>query len=283
MPIINQFKTAILLGALTALLLWIGSFWGGQGLTVAIIFSILMNFVSFFWSHKLVLMMYHAKEVKDQGARLYKIVKEVSQEAHLPMPKVYTLPTPHANAFATGPSYKKAAVACTEGILRLLNDDELKGVVAHEVAHIKNRDTLIQTAAATIAGVISYIAMMARFAAIFGGGSRDRNGGNGIELLVLAILTPLIATLIQLAISRSREYIADATGAKIAGSGKGLASALEKISADINHHPLMPAATTETTAHLFIANPFRGHGLVNLFMTHPPMQERVKRLKQLRL
>lgn len=279
----NQFRTVILLGLLTGILLWIGSFWGKSGLTFAIVFSIIINFGAYWFSDKLVLAIYRAKPVTEKEApRLYKIVREVSQLAKIPVPKVYIVPGNWSNAFATGRDYKHAAVACTQGILDLLSDDELKGVIAHEISHIKHRDTLIQAVAATIAGVISYIAMMARYAAIFGGSNRDRRGGSGLELLVLAILTPILATLIRLAISRSREYLADESAAKTIHSGLGLASALEKLEKDIRHTPLAVSSTTETTAHLFIANPFRGGGFINLFMTHPPINERVKKLRSMR-
>jgi len=227
--------------------------------------------------------MYRAKEVK-QG-RLYDIEKEVAMQAGIPMPKVYIIPSQHSNAFATGRDPNHAAIAATQGILDLLTDEELKGVLAHESGHIKNRDTLISTVAATIAGVISYVAMMARWAAIFGGfGGRERdNGHNVLEFLVLAILTPILASLIQLAISRSREYLADASAAKYLRDGKGLASALKKLDEDIKKKPLAFRSTTETTAHLFISNPFgRKGGLVSLFMTHPPMEERIKRLNEMR-
>jgi len=243
-----------------------------------------MNFSAYWWSDKIVLAMYRAKPVtKNQAPKLYKIVKEVSQMAKVPMPKIYIIPTMHSNAFATGRSPKHAAIACTLGILNLLNEKELKGVIAHEISHIKNRDILISSIAATIAGVISYIAMIARWTAIFGGfGGRDRDGGNIFELLVLAIVTPIIATLIQLAISRSREYLADESAARILKDGSGLASALAKLSADIKQKPLRAMSTTESTAHLFIANPFRGGGLVTLFMTHPPIEKRIARLKELK-
>ncbi|MDP7115785.1 MAG: zinc metalloprotease HtpX [Candidatus Woesearchaeota archaeon] len=280
MSLLNQFKTVLLLGLLTALLLWIGSFWGSSGLTVMLILSIIINIGSFFYGHKMILRMYKAKQVtSDSNHRLYNIVKEVAKETGIPMPKVYIVPSPQSNAFATGPSYKKACIACNQGLLDTLDDEELKGVVAHEAAHIKNRDTLIQTVAATIAGVISYVAFMARWGALFGGFGRDRDSGNMIELLVLAILTPLIATLIQLAISRSREFVADATAAKSLKSGKGLASALKKIHANIHDYPLRPGAATETTAHMMIANPFRSKGLVKFFSTHPPVEQRIKRLQ----
>ena len=278
MNIASQFKTVVLLGLLTALLLWVGSFWGSGGLTIAFGFVLLMNIGSYWFSDKLVLAMYRAKPV-DKDHKLHKMVEEIAKKAGIPMPKVYILPTPHSNAFATGRNPKHAAVACTQGILDLLNDKELKGVLAHEISHIKHRDTLISSIAATIAGVISYVAFMARWAALFGVGSRDRDGGNALELLVLAILTPLLATLIQLAISRSREFLADEGAAKTLKDGNGLASALEKLEKDIAHKPLRALGTTETTAHLFIHNPFKGGGLVSMFMTHPPTAERVKRLK----
>jgi len=284
MSVKNQFKTVILLGALTGILLWIGSFWGQSGLAFALIFSIIMNFGAYWFSDKLVLAIYRAKEVKENEApELYRTVKEVSQLANIPMPKVYIIPTQTPNAFATGRSPKKAAVAATKGILELLNENELKGVMAHEISHIKNRDTLIQSISATIAGVISYIAFMARWAAIFGGfGGRDDEGGGGaLEFLILAILTPILATIIQLAISRSREFLADASAAKTIHNGESLASALEKIEKGVKAHPLRAMSTTETTAHLFIASPFRGGGLLKLFSTHPPITERAKRLRSM--
>lgn len=222
--------------------------------------------------------MYHAKPVTEQQApRLYRIVREVIQLANLPMPKVYILPTDNPNAFATGRNPNHAAIACTKGILELLNDDELKGVIAHEASHVKNRDILIQTVAATIAGVISYAAMMARWAAIFGGfGGRDRN--SGLELIALAILTPIIAAILQLAISRSREFLADETAARTLHNSFGLASALEKLEQGVKKNPLRFGS--KATSCLFIANPFRG-GLLNLLSTHPPMSERIKKLKDM--
>jgi len=280
MAIGNQIRTVVLLGLLTAILLWIGSFWGSSGLTFAIVFAAVINFGAYWFSDKLVLALYRAKPVTEkESPKLYKIVRDVAHLAKIPMPKVYIVPGQWSNAFATGRDYNHAAVACTQGILELLNEDELKGVIAHEISHIKNRDTLIQAVAATIAGVISYIAMIARYAAIFGGSNRDRRGGSGLELLVLAVLTPILATLIRLAISRSREYLADESAAKTLHSGLGLASALEKLEKDIKHMPLAVSSTTETTAHLFIASPFRGGGFINLFMTHPPIHLRIKRLR----
>lgn len=282
MAVGNQIRTVVLLGALTGLLLWVGNLIGGaQGLTFALIFSVVMNFGAYWFSDKLVLAMYRAKEVKESEApKLFKIVMDVAHLAKMPMPKVYIVPTNGANAFATGRDYNHAAVACTKGILDLLSEDELKGVIAHEISHIKNRDTLIQSVAATIAGVISYVAFMARWAALFGGfGGRDNDRGGGLELLVLAILTPILATLIQLAISRSREFLADESAAKTLHNGQSLASALEKLESSVKHHPFRASSTTQATAHLFIVNPFRSGGLVNLFRTHPLTKERVKRLR----
>ena len=274
----NQIKTVVLLALLTALLLWIGSFWGTSGIIIGLVFAILINFGSYWYSDKIVLAMYHAKPVTEQQApRLYRIVREVIQLANLPMPKVYVLPTENPNAFATGRNPNHAAIACTKGILELLNDDELKGVIAHEASHVKNRDILIQTVAATIAGVISYAAMMARWAAIFGGfGGRDRN--SGLELIALAILTPIIAAILQLAISRSREFLADETAARTLHNSFGLASALEKLEQGVKKNPLRFGS--KATSCLFIANPFRG-SLLNLLSTHPPMAERINKLKSM--
>jgi heat shock protein HtpX len=280
----NQIKTVILLGLLTGLLLGIGQLLGGRsGLVIGLVFAIFMNFGSYWFSDKIVLAIYRAKPASEKEyPRLHKIVNEVSHLANIPKPKVFIIPTSTSNAFATGRDYKHAAVAVTEGILNLLDDDELKGVIAHEISHIKNRDTLIQSIAATIAGVISYIALMARFAAIFGGfGGRDRDSGNIVELLVLAILTPIIATMIQLAISRSREYLADESAAKTLHNGFGLASALEKLDSDIKHHPLATTSTTQATSHLFIASPFRSSRLVALFQTHPSVKSRIEKLRNM--
>lgn len=282
MSLKNQFKTVILLGALTGILLFVGQLVGGpQGLTIALIFSIIINFGAYWFSDKLVLAIYRAKEVKESNApKLYKIVREVAHLANIPMPKVYIVPSEASNAFAVGRNYKNSAVACTKGILDLMSEDELKGVIAHEISHIKNRDTLIQTVAATIAGVISYIAFMARWAAIFGGYGRGRDSGNIIQLLVLAIITPIIAMIIQLAISRSREYLADESAARTLHNPHGLASALEKLNADVRKHPLRLG--NQSTAHLFIISPFSGSGVLNLLSTHPPLHIRVKKLKDMK-
>lgn len=274
----NQFKTVILLGLLTALMLWVGSIWGRTGLTYALMFVFLMNFITYFYSDKIVLAMYSAKPVPTSHW-LHKLVSEVAQKTKIPTPKVYIIQTPMPNAFATGRNPKHGAVACTEGILHLLSKDELRGVIAHELSHIKNRDTLIATIAATIAGVISYIAMMARWGLMFGQRD-DRGSGNIIGLLVLIILTPLIATIIQLAIFRSREYMADASGASTIKDSKSLASALRKIHAGIAQTPLRHG--NMATASLFIDNPFKGEALMALFSTHPPMEKRIKALSELK-
>ena len=276
--ITNQFKTFVLLALLTALMLWAGSLFGRTGFYFAIVFVILLNFGSYFYSHKIVLAMYRAKEVKESDyPDLFKIVREVSGLADIPMPKVYMIPTDSSNAFATGRNPKHAVVAVTQGIMTLLSKNELKGVIAHEISHIKNRDILIQTVAATIAGVISYMGVMARWGAIFGGfGGRDKDN-NLAELLVIGILTPIIALIIRLAISRSREYLADSTGARTIHDPYSLAGALEKLDRSIKQNPLRFG--NKTTSSLFIANPFRDNGIFALFSTHPPLKERVRRLR----
>ena len=277
----NQIKTVILLGALTGLLLGVGQLLGGrQGLFIGLTLAVVMNFGSYWYSDKIVLAIYKAQEVKhSDNPDLFNIVKEVAELANLPMPKVYIVPTNNPNAFATGRNPEHAAGAVTHGIMNLLSKDELKGVIAHEMAHIKNRDTLIQAVAATIAGVISYLAFFARFAAIFGGG-RNRDSGGMFELLALAILTPIIATILQLAISRSREYLADETGAKTIHNPIPLANALHKLHIGVKHNPLRFGNTS--TSSLFIVNPFSSRGLLSLFSTHPNVEERIKRLKNMR-
>ncbi|RLE39124.1 protease HtpX [Candidatus Woesearchaeota archaeon] len=280
MAIINQLKTTVLLGILSGILLGIG-YWIGstKGMFIGLAIAILMNFITYWYSDKIVLAMYRAREIKKKdNPNLYKIVQEVALATGIPMPRIYIIPTDQPNAFATGRNPKNAAVACTNGIINILSPIELKGVIAHELAHIKNRDILIATIAATIATVISYIAFMARFAAIFGGGD-DRDGSNIISLLVLGILTPIIATIIQLAISRSREFLADETGAKTIKNPLALASALEKIHVAARRTPLRFGSPA--TASLFIANPFSGRSLINLFSTHPSLESRVKRLRKL--
>lgn len=277
----NQVKTVTLLGVLTALLLWVGSLFGGTGLTFAIIFVLGMNLAMYFYSDRLVLAMYKAKEVKEKDEpKLHAMVKKLAHEAKLPMPKLYVVPTDTPNAFATGRDPKHAAVAVTKGITEVLNKEELEGVLAHELSHVKNRDILIATIAASIAGIIAYAAMMARFAAIFGGmGGRDGNK-NILELLLLSILVPLIAMIVQLAISRSREYLADESGARLIKNPGALADALIKIENTVKHRPL--SFGNQATASLFITNPFSVKGLMTLFSTHPPTEDRVKRLHALK-
>ncbi len=280
MTLANAFKTVLLLGILTALLLFIGSFFGKTGLTIAIIIAVLINFGSFFFGHKFILMIYRAKEAKEsEYPELHNMVREVSRKAGLPKPKVYIVPSDNPNAFATGPTYSKGIVAYTTGIMKLLTPEELKGVTAHELSHIKNRDTLIATIAATIAGVISYLATMAQFSAIFGGGN-DENRGGMIEMLILALLTPIIATLLQLAISRSREFHADATGAHTIRTGEPLARALEKLERGSQHNPIEHG--TQATHSLFIVNPLSGRKIINLLSTHPSTEERAARLRAMK-
>jgi len=283
MAILNQFKTVVLLGLLAGLLMSVGWLVGGyQGLTIGFAFAIIMNFGTYFFSDRIVLFMYRAKEAKkSEYPELYKMVAEISKMADIPMPKVYIVPTETPNAFATGRNPKHAVVACTNGIMNLLSKEELKGVIAHEISHVKNRDILIQTIAATIAAVISYVAMMARFAAIFGGGRDDRDGGGALEFLLLAIVTPLIAMLLQLAISRSREYLADETGARTIHNPNALASALAKLEEGVKRNPLRFGSPA--TSSLFIVNPFSAKGLIGLLSTHPPMEERIRRLKGMRI
>jgi len=272
----NTLKTAALLAALSALLLVIGELLGGaNGLVLAFVFALLMNFGSYWFSDKIVLRMYRAQEV---GAdhRLYHLVARLAQQGNLPMPKVYIIPDPSPNAFATGRNPQHAAVAATQGILQLLDEPELEGVIAHELAHVRHRDILISSVAATIAATIMMVARMAQFAAFFGGGSRDdREGSNPIALLATIILAPIAAMLIQAAISRSREFAADRGGAEIAGTPHGLASALKKIDLASRRIPL---DANPATAHMFIMKPFSGGGLLSLFSTHPPTEQRIQAL-----
>ncbi len=269
----NQLKTLIFLSLLTGLLLLFGQLIGGrQGLIIAFIFSLLMNVGSYWFSDKLVLAMYGAKEVAYEDAPfLHQIVEELARNAGIPKPRIYITPQEIPNAFATGRNPQNGVVAVTEGILRLLSPEELKGVLAHEIGHIKNRDILIQTIAATIAGVIMFVANMVKWAAFLGFGGRDEEeGSNPIVALVLAIIAPIAATLIQLAISRSREYLADETGAKLSGNPEYLARALEKL--DAYSRGMVAGDINPATAHMFIVNPLSGSSLLNLFSTHPPLQ-----------
>jgi heat shock protein HtpX len=282
----NTMKTAILLGALTGLLMLIGGFFGGQnGVVLAFLFAMALNFGSYWFSDTLVLKMYQARPVSESEAPgLQAMVKNLTMKASLPMPRVFIVPGDTPNAFATGRDEHHAVVAVTEGLLRILNRDELEGVIAHELTHIKQKDILIGSIAATLAGAIVMLANMAQWAAMFGGASRDNeeggsSGGGVISLILMAILAPLAATLIQMAISRSREYLADAGGAKVSGKPYGLANALEKLS---RASQAIPMEANPSTAHMFIVNPLTGRSLMNLFSTHPPVEERVARLKSMR-
>ena len=277
----NLFKTAVLLAALTSLVVLIGQAIGGQqGMLIAFVLAIVMNFGSYWFSDRIVLAMYRAQPIEEaQAPGLYRMVRRLTTKAGIPMPRVYLIPNDTPNAFATGRNPEHAAVAVTEGIMRTLDDEELEGVLAHELSHVRNRDTLIMTIAATLAGVITYLAHMAQWAAMFGGGRRDNEEGSSggvVGTVLLAILAPIAAMLIQLAISRSREFQADATGAQLAGRPWGLAKALEKLETAAQVAPL---GATPATAHLFIVNPLRGAGLMALFSTHPPIEERIARLR----
>jgi len=273
----NTFKTALLLTALTLLLMFIGRLFGGQnGMVLALVFAAIMNFVSYFFSDKIALAMYRAQPVtREQLPRAYAAVERLTQKIGIPMPKIYVIPTESPNAFATGRNPQHASVAVTHGILELLNDEELEGVLAHELGHVNNRDILISSVAATIAGAIT---MISRFGFFFGGGdSRDRRGG-GLTALFMLIVAPIAAALIQLAVSRSREYQADATGAHFTGNPYALASALKKIDA---YSRRLPMEATPSTAHLFIIQPLlgvNGSTFANLFSTHPPVAKRIERL-----
>jgi heat shock protein HtpX len=282
----NLIKTGFLLVVLTCLLVLIGGAVGGrQGMAIAFLLALVMNFGSYWFSDKIVLSMYGAQPVDEaQAPVLYRIVRELAAKAQIPVPRIYIIQDDSPNAFATGRNPQHAAVAVTEGILRIMTEDELRGVLAHELSHVKNRDTLIMTIAATLAGAITYLAQMAQWAAIFGGGRRDNEegggGGSAIGALLMAILAPIAAMLIQMAISRSREYEADATGARVAGRASGLEHALQKLDTASKQ---VPMEATPATAHLFIVNPLTSGGLATLFSTHPPIEERIARLRAMRL
>ncbi|MHC1697696.1 MAG: zinc metalloprotease HtpX [Geobacteraceae bacterium] len=278
----NMLKTTLLLTLLTVLLVMAGGALGGQsGMLLALVFAGVMNFVSYWFSDKIVLAMYRAKEVTEsESPEFYDLVRQLTMKAGLPMPKVYIIPSDTPNAFATGRNPEHAAVAATSGILRILSREELMGVMAHELSHVKHRDILISTIAATVAGAITYLAQMAQWTAIFGGGrDREDEGGGMLGLLVMAIVAPLAAMLIQMAISRSREYEADKGGAAISGNPLYLANALRKLDSANRQLPMQEA--TPASAHMFIVNPLRGGGIASLFSTHPPMEERVKRLEEM--
>jgi heat shock protein HtpX len=272
----NTFKTVLLMTVLTAALVLVGGWVGGEGgAVVALVVAGAMNFVSYFFSDRIVLKMYRAREVtRAEAPELYEVVETLSRRAGLPMPKVAIIPGQQPNAFATGRNPEHAVVAATEGILQILDRDEIEGVMAHELAHVRHRDMLISSVAATLAGAIM---VLARFGLFFGGGDRDRGGG-ALALLVV-ILAPIAAMVVQAAISRSREFAADAGGAEISGKPRALASALRKLEATAKRVPLQG---NPATAHMFIVHPFRGGGIGKLFSTHPPTEERVEKLLQMR-
>lgn len=275
----NTMKTFLLMGVLTVLFVLIGGAIGGQsGMTMALIIAGVMNFISYWWSDKIVLKMYGAKELNRSDApELFAMTEELTQRANLPMPKLYKVEGDQPNAFATGRDPQHAAVVVTEGITRLLSRDELRGVISHELAHVKNRDILIGTVAATFAGAISYLANMAQWAMIFGGRSSDDDEGNNpVAGILMMVLAPIAAMLVQMAISRSREFLADETGAQMSGNPLSLANALRKLHAGAAE---IPMHATPATAHMFIVNPLSGGAFLNLFSTHPPMEERIARLE----
>lgn len=276
----HTLKTIVLMVFLSVFFIFVGSLIGGkQGATVALFMALAMNFFAYFFSHKIVLSMYGAREVTEAEApELYSMVRRLAQRAGLPMPKVYIIDSDQPNAFATGRSPKHGVVAVTTGIMRILNREELEGVIGHELAHIKHRDILISTIAATIAGAISYLGQMAMWANIFGGRSDDEEGGSPIVALVMMIVAPLVAMIIQLAISRAREYAADEGGAQIAGNPLYLANALRKL-----HYASqqIPMNANPGTAHLFIVNPLSGRRIMKLLSTHPPIEERIERLERM--
>lgn len=280
----NTIKTGILLGALTGLLMLLGGLFGGkQGVYIAFFLAAAMNFFSYWFSDKIVLKMYNARKVTERDyPELYAMVKNLALRAQLPMPGVYIIPSDSPNAFATGRNEHHAVVAVTESIMRILNRDELEGVIAHELSHIKDRDILIGSVAATLAGAVVMLANMAKWGAIFGGlGNRDSEdeGGGIIGLIVMAVLAPIAAMIIQMAVSRSREYLADSEGAQLSGKPLGLAGALEKLS---RASQVVPMDANPSTAHMFIVNPLTGRSLMNLFSTHPPIEERIARLRSMR-
>ena len=278
----NIFKTAMLMVMLTLLLVFGGAALGGRsGMTFALLFAFVMNFITYFFSDKIVLKMYRAREVSEAEAPvLHRIVRRLSQKAGMPMPKVYIIPDMSPNAFATGRNPNHAAVAATEGIMQLLTEEELSGVMAHELAHVSHRDILIGTVAATIAGAISYLAQMAQWAMIFGGRRDDNEGGSPIAAIVMMIVAPIAAMLIQMAISRSREFAADEGGARLNGNAHALANALRKLD---KGSQMIPMHATPSTSHMMIVNPLSGGALKKLFSTHPPVEERIARLESLRM
>ena len=278
----NQLKTIFLLGILTVILVWFGSLWGKGGAIIALVIALATNFFSYWFSDKIVLAMYRAKEVlPEQAPALYQTVKELTAAGNLPMPRVYIYQSANPNAFATGRDPKHAAVAVSTGILDILSEQELKGVLAHELSHVKGRDILIATIAATMAAAITFLARMVQWGAMFGGGDRDRQGNvfSLAAMLLMAILAPIAALLIQMAVSRSREYIADAEGAKLSRNPMFLANALRKLETAGKRQPMRNV--NPATSHLFIVKPFSGRGLASLFSTHPPVEERIARLERM--
>jgi heat shock protein HtpX len=281
----NYFKTFILMIALTVLLMIVGGAIGGQqGMLIALLFAGIMNFITYWFSDKIVLKAYHASEASQAAyTKLYSIVSNLTQKANLPMPKIYVMQSNTPNAFATGRNPKHAAVCVTTGILHLLDANELSGVLGHELTHVKNRDILTGTVVATITGAISYLAWMAQWSAIFGGMGNNRRNNNMFGLLFVAILTPIIATIIQLAISRQREYAADKGGALMSGNPMYLANALKKLEAVNKLSPMPNTHISQTTAHMFIVNPFKDKTFKSLFSTHPPIEKRIERLENLKI
>jgi len=277
----NTLKTTFLMALLTVLLVTAGGALGGEGgMMMAFVFALVMNGVSYWFSDKIVLRMYGAKEIgPEEAPKLHRMVQELTLRVKMPMPKLYLIPQEAPNAFATGRDEQHAAVAVTEGILRILNEAELRGVLAHELSHIKNRDILVGTIAAAMAGAISMLANIAHWGMIFGGrGNDDREGGHPIVALAMIIIAPLAAMLVQMAISRSREFGADATGAAISADPLSLANALRKLQQAAER---VPMEANPATAHMFIVNPLTGGGLMSLFSTHPPMEERIRRLEKM--
>jgi heat shock protein HtpX len=279
----NNIKTLFLLVTLTLILIWAGAAMGGkQGMTIAFIFALGMNFFAYWFSDKIVLKMYGAKEVTESEAPdLYRLVRRLAQKAEIPMPRVYLINQNQPNAFATGRNPQHAAVAVTTGIMRILSQEELQGVIGHELSHVKHRDILISTIAATIAGAISFLAQMAQWTMIFGGHRGDDDeGGSPIAAIIMMIVGPIAAMIIQMAISRSREYAADEGGAKIAGNPRYLSEALKKLNMASQK---IPMNANPATSHMFIVNPLSGGGILKLFSTHPPIEERIARLESMSL